>query len=126
MNNNTNTFKDSILKYEESIFNEYISKRSKLIENIKNLQLNNLDNNQLLNLISDLKVIIDPIKTSIMNIDDHFLNTSLDNNKSIQNECDLNNLMNLYVLLDFLGTGSSVSESSTESETSLELVTDSE
>ena len=88
MNNNTNTFKDSILKYEESIFNEYISKRSKLIENIKNLQLNNLDNNQLLNLISDLKVIIDPIKTSIMNIDDHFLNTSLDNNKSIQNECD--------------------------------------
>jgi len=126
MNNNTNTFKDSILKYEESIFNEYISKRSKLIENIKNLQLNNLDNTQLLNLISDLKVIIDPIKTSIMNIDDHFLNTSLDNNKSIQNECDLNNLMNLYVLLDFLGTGSSVSESSTESETSLELVTDSE
>ena len=126
MNNNTNTFKNSILKYEESIFNEYISKRSKLIENIKNLQLNNLDNNQLLNLISDLKVIIDPIKTSIMNIDDHFLNTSLDNNKSIQNECDLNNLMNLYVLLDFLGTGSSVSESSTESETSLELVTDSE
>ena len=126
MNNNTNTFKDSILKYEESIFNEYISKRSKLIENIKNLQLNNLDNNQLLNLISDLKVIIDPIKTSIMNIDDHFLNTSLDNNKSIQNECDLNNLMNLYVLLDFLGTGSSVSESSTESETSLELESDSE
>jgi hypothetical protein len=126
MNNNTNTFKNSILKYEESIFNEYISKRSKLIENIKNLQLNNLDNNQLLNLISDLKVIIDPIKTSIMNIDDHFLNTSLDNNKSIQNECDLNNLMKLYVLLDFLGTGSSVSESSTESETSLELVTDSE
>ena len=126
MNNNTNTFKDSILKYEESIFNEYISKRSKLIENIKNLQLNNLDNNQLLNLISDLKVIIDPIKTSIMNIDDHFLNTSLDNNKSIQNECDLNNLMNLYVLLDFLGTGSSVSESSTESETSLELESESE
>lgn len=126
MNNNTNTFKDSILKYEESIFNEYISKRSKLIENIKNLQLNNLDNNQLLNLISDLKVIIEPIKTSIMNIDDHFLNTSLDNNKSIQNECDLNNLMNLYVLLDFLGTGSSVSDSSTESETSLELESDSE
>jgi hypothetical protein len=126
MNNNTNNFKESVLKYEESVFNEYISKRSKLIENIKNLQLNNLNNNQLLNFTSDLKIIIDPIKTCISNIDDHFLNNCLDNNKSIHDLSDLNNLMGLYVLFDFLGRGGGGSSSGSEFESETSLDSDSE
>jgi len=126
MNTNTNNFKESLIKYEESVFNEYISKRSKLIENIKNLQLSSLNNNQLLNFTSDVKVIIDPIKTCISNIDDYFLNNCFDNNKSINDLSDLNTLMGIYVLFDFLGRGSS-SGSEFDSETSsLETESDSE
>jgi hypothetical protein len=124
MNNNTNNFKESLIKYEESVFNEYISKRSKLIENIKNLQLSSLNNNQLLNFTSDLKVIIDPIKTCISNIDDYFLNNCFDNNKSIHDLSDLNTLMGIYVLFDFFGR-EDVSEFDSETE-SLETESDSE
>lgn len=124
MNTNTNNFKESLIKYEESVFNEYISKRSKLIENIKNLQLSSLNNNQLLNFTSDLKVIIDPIKTCISNIDDYFLNNCFDNNKSIHDLSDLNTLMGIYVLFDFFGR-EDVSEFDSETE-SLETESDSE
>jgi len=48
MTDNTNNFKDRILNYEESVFNEYITKRSHLIENIKNLKLNDLKYRRLL------------------------------------------------------------------------------
>jgi len=124
MNTNTNNFKESLIKYEESVFNEYISKRSKLIENIKNLQLSSLNNNQLLNFTSDVKVIIDPIKTCISNIDDYFLNNCFDNNKSIHDLSDLNTLMGIYVLFDFFGR-EDVSEFDSETE-SLETESDSE
>lgn len=115
MYNNTNNFKESILKYEETIFNEYFYKRSKLIENIKSLQLNNLDNEQLLNITSDLKLIIDPIRTSIINIDDYFINldVSFKNNESIKTINNLENFIKNYVFLYFfLGSGSGSGSSS--------------
>jgi len=132
MYNNTNNFKESILKYEETIFNEYFYKRSKLIENIKSLQLNNLDNEQLLNITSDLKLIIDPIRTSIINIDDYFINldVSFKNNESIKTINNLENFMKNYVFLDFFfgsgsGSGSDSEHSTSSSSYSSESLSDS-
>ena len=48
-------FKEKILKYENEIHLNYLSKRNDLIENIKNLQLNNLTTQQLYIFINDLK-----------------------------------------------------------------------
>ena len=98
--NTPNTLIDKILNYEKSIFDEYILKRNNLIENLKNLELKNLDNNQLLNLTSDIKLIIDPIKTSISSIDDYFTNSeySFNNDDSVKSISDLNKLMTLHLL----------------------------
>jgi len=97
---NNNSFVDKILNYEKSIFDQYILKRNNLIENLKNLELKNLDNNQLLNLTSDIKLIIDPIKTSISSIDDYFTNLeySFNNDDSVKCISDLNKLMTLHLL----------------------------
>jgi hypothetical protein len=97
---NNNSFIDKILNYEKSIFDQYILKRNNLIENLKNLELKNLDNNQLLNLTSDIKLIIDPIKTSISSIDDYFTNSdhSFNNDDSVKSISDLNKLMTLHLL----------------------------
>ena len=98
--NTPNTLIDKILNYEKSIFDQYILKRNNLIQNLKNLELKNLDNNQLLNLTSDIKLIIDPIKTSISNIDDYFTNSeySFNNDDSVKSISDLNKLMTLHLL----------------------------
>ena len=107
MNNNTNNFKESILKYEQTIFNDYISKRTELIENIKSLQLNDLTQQQLINITSDIKLIIDPIKSSITGISDYFtnFNNSFNNNDSIKTLNDFSTLIKNYILFDLLRKG---------------------
>jgi hypothetical protein len=117
MTDNTNNFKDRILNYEESVFNEYITKRSHLIENIKNLKLNDLNNDQLINMISDLKLIIDAIKTASLNIDDYFANENFNCNDSVKT---VNDFMNAYFFL-FVARGSDSSEVLLDSEETSEL-----
>ena len=102
--NNPNSFIEKILKYENSIFNEYTIKRNTLIENIKNLQLNDLNKDQLLNLTSDIKLVIDPIKTSISNMDDYFNN--LKNSWNSNESTKTLNELNLFYTFFFLFTGS--------------------
>jgi len=121
MNNPNNCFIDKILNYEKLVFDEYNLKRNNLIENIKNLQLKDLDKNQLINLTSDIKLIIDPIKTSIINIDDYFINhnNKFNNNESIKTISNLNQLITFFFLFTGSDSGSeslSVCDSSESSD----------
>ena len=127
MNNNTNNFKETILKYEETVFNDYISKRTDLIENIKSLQLNDLSQTQLINITSDIKLIIDPIKSSITNIGDYFtnFNNSFNNNDSVNTLNDFSVFMKNYILIDLFRKRSEDSDSLELSSDSLELSSES-
>ncbi len=71
-----------IITYEQNVFNEYIAKRNLFIENLK--KINNLDSSQTIVLVNDVKAIIDPIKTSISEIDFYFTNTDFKNNKNVE------------------------------------------
>jgi len=103
MNNN---FIDKVLKYEEQTFQKYILKRKNLIENLKNLQLNNLDNDQLCNLTSDLKLVIEPIKTATESIDDYFnnYNALFANDDSSKTLKEINDMMSIYTFLLLFGS----------------------
>ena len=93
-----------ILNYEKEIFNEYISKRKKLIKNIK-LQ-KNLNQSQTLNFINDIKAIIDPIKTSLDSIDYYFTNLNFDKSKSSD---EISKMLFIYLFLEIrLGVTSSL------------------
>ena len=93
-----------ILNYEKEIFNEYISKRKKLIKNIK-LQ-KNLNHSQTLNFINDIKAIIDPIKTSLDSIDYYFTNLNFDKSKSSD---EISKMLFIYLFLEIrLGVTSSL------------------
>lgn len=107
-----------IIKYEADVFEEYTSKRQKLLDNIKNINIVSLNKNQKEIFINDLKAIIDPIKTSISEIDYYFTNTNFTKTESITK------LDFIYRLLLLRGVSSSelsseeteISESESESE----------
>ena len=118
------TLLSKILNYESLIFEEFILKRKKLIENISKLAL--LNKNQLFIFINDLKAIIDPIKTSTVAIDHYFTNPNFENNESVLEQEQLNKLLSFYFLFGFgldsteaLETEISESESESESDDSL-------
>ena len=95
------TLISKILNYEDEIFNEYISKRKKLIKNIKEQPV--LNKEQSLNFVNDLKAIIDPIKTSISSIDYYFTNLNFDKNNT---EVDMSKILCTYLLLETYFTSS--------------------
>ena len=95
------TLISKILNYEDEIFNEYISKRKKLIKNIKEQTF--LNKKQSLNFVNDLKAIIDPIKTSISSIDYYFTNLNFDKNNT---ETDISKILCTYLLLETYLTSS--------------------
>ena len=114
------TLISKILNYENEIFNEYISKRKKLIKNIKEQSF--LNKKQSLNFVNDLKAIIDPIKTSISSIDYYFTNLNFDKNNT---EVDISKILCTYLLLETYLTSSLDTLDTLESESS-ELSEDSE
>ena len=95
------TLISKILNYENEIFNEYISKRKKLIKNIKEQSF--LNKKQSLNFVNDLKAIIDPIKISIYSIDYYFTNLNFDKNNT---EVDISKILCTYLLLETYLTSS--------------------
>ena len=107
-----------ILNYENKIFEEYISKRTTFLENLKTIKINELSKEQLLNFINDIKNIIDPLKTSISSIDDYFLNLNLNFTKG--NDDDTGDLVN-YLFLGYFFTliSSELTELKSESESEL-------
>lgn len=106
-----------ILNYENKIFEEYNSKRTTFLENLKTIKINELSKEQLLNFINDVKNIIDPLKTSISSIDDYFLNSNLNFTKSY----DTGDYLINYLFLGYFFTlvSSELTELKSESESEL-------
>jgi len=106
-----------ILNYEKEIFDDYCSKRLKLLNYITEIKTNKLNKQKLLVLINDVKCIIDPIKTSKENIE-HFLNNK---NFKKSESIDLNKMVFIYFfLLPFFSSTeeSELTELTEETETS--------
>lgn len=80
---NSSTLLSKLLNYESMVYNTYTSKREKLLSFLEQIEINTLNNDQLLIFINDLKNIIDPVKTSIDNIDHIFSNVNFENKESI-------------------------------------------
>jgi len=61
-----------ILNYESSIFEELVEKRNIFINNLKKIETNNMNRDQLLFFIESLKGVTGSLKTSIHNIENFF------------------------------------------------------
>ena len=94
------SLKDKIIEYENDIFNEFIEKRNKFINYIKNIDINVLSKEQVNNLIYDIKMILEPIKTSSENIDYIFTNTEFDKNNSEQDLINIEKVVTFYSILN--------------------------
>ena len=101
-----------IINYENKIFDEYCCKRNQLISHVKNMDLKSLSSSELNIFIHDIKSIIEPVKTSISEIDYYFTNTDFKKSESIEH---FKQIKFLYLLLFRLY---STSESSSETEIS--------
>lgn len=107
-----NDFISKIITYEQSVFDEYTMKRNSFLKHLKTI--NNLDYTQLNIMVHDIKAIIDPIKTSISEIEFYFTNTEFKKKKNIEE----NNVL-FYLLL--LRTFSSELSERSESEESVSV-----
>ena len=92
--------KSKILEYEQNIFNEFIEKRNKLIIHIDKIDTCVLTTNQLDNFICDIKMILDPIKNALENMDNLLTNTNFNNNNSHNDIKDFQNIILLYSILN--------------------------
>lgn len=101
-----NDFISKIITYEQSVFDEYTIKRNSFLKHLKTI--NNLDYTQLNIMVHDIKAIIDPIKTSISEIDFYFTNTEFKKKKNIEEK---NVLFYLLLLRTFSSELSERSES---------------
>jgi len=81
-----------IITYEQGVFDEYTTKRGRFLNHLKSVS--NLQHPDLSVLVNDVKAIIDPIKTSISEIDFYFTNTEFKNNKNREE-----NTLLFYLLL---------------------------
>ena len=93
------TLISKILNYEQTIFDEYTAKRKKLIKNIKEKEKLDLNKNQILIFINDLKSIFDSIKSGTEYIDYYFTNLELKKNNTL-NENEQIKLLYLLLILD--------------------------
>ena len=100
-----------ILNHEQSVFDEYCKSRQKLIQHIKNIK--GLNRSQMNVFVHDLKAIVEPIKTSINEIDYYFTNTDFKKTESIE---ALEKVKQLNFLYLFLRLGSSETEETEETE----------
>jgi len=89
-----------ILNYESRIFNEYTTKRQLMLSQLSCLNISTLDKDQINIFIHDLKSIIDPIKTSISEIDYYFTNTDFKKTDNLKHLEQLKNILLLYILLN--------------------------
>jgi len=109
-----------ILNYESQIFNEYTTKRQLMLSHLTRLDMNTLGKDQINVFVNDMKSIIDPVKTSISEIDYYFTNTDFKKTDSLNRLKQLKTILLLYILLN-----QSETEETEETEIS-ESVSDSE
>ena len=112
---------EKILNYESHIFNEYLVKRNLMISHLKKVNLNLLNKNQLNVLVHDMKSVIDPVKTSISEIDYYFTNTDFKKTDNLKKLDQLKAMSLLYILLN-----QSETEDTETSESLSEFVSESE
>jgi len=113
---------EKILNYESHVFNEYIAKRQLMLSNLKKVKLSLLDKNQLDVFIHDMKSIIDPIKTSISEIDYYFTNTDFKKTDNLKKLDQLKTMSLLYILFNQSETEETeTSDSLSESVSDVEL-----
>ena len=101
------TLLSKILNYEQKVFDEYLDSREKMLNFLKKIEINKLDQSQLLIFIENLKNVIDPLKTSMSSI-----NELISFKKS--NQFDENQFILFYLLFGNLFFGGSESESNEE------------
>jgi len=92
--------KSKILDYEQNIFNEFTEKRNKLIKHINKIVFSVLTQSQLDNFICDIKMVLDPLKSSLENMDNILTNTNFNNNNSHNDIKDFQNIILLYSILN--------------------------
>jgi len=114
-----------ILNYESRIFNEYTTKRQLMLARLSCLNIDTLDKDQINVFVHDLKSIIDPVKTSISEIDYYFTNTDFKKTDNLNRLKQLKTISLLYILLNQSETedtevpeSESVSDSVSDSEES--------
>jgi hypothetical protein len=107
-------FLSRALNYENEIFEEYLSKRKKMINFIQNLDFETLDKKQKIVFIENFKNVIEPIKTSISEIDTFNEDLSFTNLNESRLKVDF-----VYLLYLFLFESSSDETLETESSDSL-------
>jgi len=89
-----------ILNYESRIFNEYTTKRQLMLARLSCLNIDTLDKDQINVFVHDLKSIIDPVKTSISEIDYYFTNTDFKKTDNLNRLKQLKTISLLYILLN--------------------------
>ena len=87
-----------ILSYEDQVYQEYSTKRTKLLTHIREIDTTALTKEQMCIFTHDVKSIIEPIKTSISEIDYYFTNIDFKKTESLEH---FNQINNIYLL--FLG-----------------------
>ena len=80
-----------ILNYELKVFEEYLSNRKVFIEKIEKIETNNMNKNQLLIFIENIKNVIDPLKSSIH---------SMENFDQFDNSFDTTTFIQFYFLFE--------------------------
>jgi len=115
------TLISKILNYEQEVFDKYLLKRKEMILRIKEIEINNLTNDQLLNFINDVKESIDPLKVSIDNIQFFIENKNFKDTTSF----DTNKKLLHFLLFEYFYSGSE-SDNSLSSESVFDSYSDSE
>jgi hypothetical protein len=85
-----------IIKHESHVFEEYCTKRKLLLKSLSEIKTSKLNKEQLEIFVYDIKAIIDPVKTSISEIDYYFTNTDF---KKRENLIQFNEISRLAYLL---------------------------
>ena len=87
-----------LLEYEETVFQDYLLKRSEFKEYIHKLQ--ELNKEELFVFVNDLKAIVDPIKTSTLAINHCLNNSDFKNTQSISDHNELQKVLMYYILIN--------------------------
>ena len=90
-----------ILSYEDQVYQEYSTKRAKLLKHISEIDTTALTKEQMCIFIHDVKSIIEPIKTSISEIDYYFTNIDFKKTESLEHFNQIKSTSVIYLL--FLG-----------------------
>jgi hypothetical protein len=92
-------FLSKVKNYEQGVFDEFMAKRNKLLNTIENLNFETLDKKQKIIFIENFKNVVEPLKTSIQQIDTFNNDTDFKNQENVNTSTQVNFVYLLYLLL---------------------------